>query len=131
MARVLVPGGRAVVADLVGFDDPEADGFVHRLELLHDPTHVRSHTLGRWRDLFARAGLEPFHDEQFREPDEGLLVSEWCRVAQTPPPAAEEIRRLCLEAPARLAALLGIRAEGDDVRLAARRIGVVGGRRRR
>lgn len=127
LARVLKPGGRGVVADLVGFEDPEVDEFNHGLETLHDPTHVRSYTMRRWREIFGQAGLALFHEEQFREPEDGLLVSEWCRVAQTPPENAAEIRRRCLGASPRIKEALVIGAAGDDVRLGARRIGVIGG----
>jgi len=129
MARVLVPGGRLVIADLVGYEEPDLDAFNHQLEMLHDPTHVRSYTPRRWRELFAQAGLALFHEEVFREPDEGLLVSEWCRVAQTPPESAAEILRRCREAPQPIKDALGIADEGEDVRLRARRIGLFGGRK--
>jgi ubiquinone/menaquinone biosynthesis C-methylase UbiE len=41
MARVLRPGGRLVVVDLVGSEDPAAAALHDALETLRDPSHVR------------------------------------------------------------------------------------------
>ncbi|MGI5860940.1 MAG: class I SAM-dependent methyltransferase [Myxococcales bacterium] len=127
MARVTKRGGKVLVSDLAGFEDPEVDEFNHSLEMLHDPTHVGSYTPERWRGIFAQAGLEVFHEEQFFEPPQGLLVSEWCRVAQTPADSVLEIIGRCLEAPTKIRDALGIAKEGDDLRMRARRIELIGG----
>lgn len=127
MARVTKRGGKVLISDLAGFEDPEIDEFNHSLELLHDPTHIGSYTPERWRGIFEQAGLEVCHDEQFHEPPKGLLVSEWCRVAQTPGENVLEIMRRCLEAPTKVRHALGIAKEGDDLRIRARRIELMGG----
>ncbi len=44
MSRVVKPGGRVAVTDLQGHADPALDALVHQLEVLHDPTHIRSYT---------------------------------------------------------------------------------------
>src|ERR1043166_3575417 len=48
MARLAVPGGTVGIIDLEGFDDAAVDAFNHGLEILHDPTHVRSYTSAEW-----------------------------------------------------------------------------------
>ena len=52
--------GRAAVfllIDNITPEDPELDAFLHRAEVLRDPTHNRSLSVEQWRDLFAAAGL--------------------------------------------------------------------------
>jgi SAM-dependent methyltransferase len=129
MARVVKKGGAVAVADLAGRDDPELDAFNHAIEVLHDPTHVRSYTLSKWRSLFVGAGLAVVHEEQAPERPEGLLIGDWCRVAMTPPENIDEIRRLCLGAGERLREAFGIRREGEDVRIATHLVAIVVGRR--
>jgi SAM-dependent methyltransferase len=57
-ARVLRPGGHFLLIDNVSPEDPDLDAFLHRAEVLRDPTHHRSLTVTQWRDLFAAAGLD-------------------------------------------------------------------------
>ena len=52
MVRVLRPGGTLIICDLEGFEDLSMDEINHYIEKLHDPSHVRSYTLGKWKTLF-------------------------------------------------------------------------------
>lgn len=63
-ARVLRPGGRFVLVDSTV---PEGDSgaFYNRFELLRDPSHVRSLTVGEWLDLIVDAGLDVTQAESF------------------------------------------------------------------
>lgn len=56
-ARVLRRGGRFLLIDNITPEDPALDAFLHRAEILRDPTHHRSFTVSQWRDCFAAAGL--------------------------------------------------------------------------
>jgi SAM-dependent methyltransferase len=58
MKRVCRPGGRVVVADLLASPDPVKAATHHRMEILRDPSHVRSLPLTELRHLFAQAGLD-------------------------------------------------------------------------
>jgi ubiquinone/menaquinone biosynthesis C-methylase UbiE len=49
MTRLAKPDGRVAVIDLEGNEDPCLDDLNHELEVLHDPSHVRSYTAARWR----------------------------------------------------------------------------------
>lgn len=57
MRRVCRPGGRVMVADLLGHDDPERAAYHDRVERLCDPTHVRALPAAELERLFAEAGL--------------------------------------------------------------------------
>ena len=39
-------------------ENADLDEFNHKLEILHDPTHVRSYTATRWRSIFKSSGLK-------------------------------------------------------------------------
>ena len=58
MVRVLAPGGRVVVADLLGSEDPDKAGLHDRIERLCDPTHVRALPVSELERSFAAAGLQ-------------------------------------------------------------------------
>src|SRR5258708_665199 len=82
MARLTHPGGVVAVIALEGHPDPSIDAFNHHLELVHDPTHVRSYTSVRWRELLEGAGLriEVLESEQ-RESPAGVPIKRWCEIA--------------------------------------------------
>lgn len=110
MARVTRPGGWVAVIDLEGHPEASCDAFYHRLEVLHDPTHVRSYTAERWRGIFAQAGLviealEP----GWAERPEGLSVGRWCEITASGEQAEREINRLLEAAAPSMLAALGIR----------------------
>ena len=55
--RVLKPGGRFAVADVVAPETIALDTFLQTLEMLRDPSHVRDYSPADWQRLLARAGL--------------------------------------------------------------------------
>ncbi len=57
MARVCRPGGRVVVIDMYASEDQEKAAAWNRLEMLRDPSHVRSLSLTELKALFPAAGL--------------------------------------------------------------------------
>src|ERR1700677_508305 len=56
-ARVLAPGGHALVIDTLGHEDALVDTFMQSIELLRDPSHVRNRSVPEWRSLLRSAGL--------------------------------------------------------------------------
>lgn len=112
MARVTRPGGVVAVIDLQGDDNPSVDKFNHRLEILHDPTHIRSYTLAAWQDVFEKAGLTIRHLEpSLSERPGGVPVKRWCEIASSGAIAECEINRLLGEADPNVTSALGIREE--------------------
>ena len=92
MARLAKPGGHVVAIDLEGFTDPDIDDINHRLEVLHDPTHVRSYTAHRWQAFFEDAGLQVRQLEpDGTERPQGVPVSRWCEIAGSGDAARQEI----------------------------------------
>jgi ubiquinone/menaquinone biosynthesis C-methylase UbiE len=81
IARVTKPGGLVIIVDSVVPDDPALDAFMNRVELMRDPSHVRSHTETEWRQFFEDSGLAVFHTERFarRHP-----YDEWVARARVP-----------------------------------------------
>lgn len=58
MRRVVKPGGRLLVADLLGSEEPEQAAYHDQIERLCDPTHTRALPLSAFESLFEEAGLE-------------------------------------------------------------------------
>lgn len=58
MARVLCPGGRLGLADMVAPDSPAAAHFFNDLERARDPSHQRALNPAEWLAAVAAAGLE-------------------------------------------------------------------------
>lgn len=110
MARLAKPGGHVVAIDLEGFDDGVIDDINHRLEVLHDPTHVRSYTASQWQAWFEQAGLQISHvDTDGTERPQGVPVSRWCDIAGSGAAAKEDIIGLLDALPDAARAALRIR----------------------
>jgi len=87
--RVLRPGCRLVIDDRSVPDDPEVDALMNRLDVLHDPSHVRELSPTAWVEQVGAAGftleiVEPY--ERWRP------LRELMPGVETP--EAEEIRRI-------------------------------------
>jgi ubiquinone/menaquinone biosynthesis C-methylase UbiE len=109
MARVTKIGGRVAVIDMEGHPNAVYDDFNHRLELLHDSTHVRSYTAARWRDIFEQAGLViEALESGLTERPAGVPVKRWCEIASSGEQAEAEINRLLREADPDMLSGLGI-----------------------
>lgn len=58
IARVLKPGGRLILIDVVAPEAPLLDTLLQTVEILRDPSHVRDYRVSEWRTLFQEAGFQ-------------------------------------------------------------------------
>ena len=127
MARVAKPGGAVAIIDLEGDSDPISDEFNHRLEVLHDPTHVRSYTAAKWVSLFKGAGLSVEKVERrLTEKPGGVHLRRWCEIASSGEQAESEIRRLLGEASDKMLSAIGVTSVDDEFMMPVRTVLVIG-----
>jgi ubiquinone/menaquinone biosynthesis C-methylase UbiE len=90
-ARVLKPGGIAAFVDSVSPGTPLCDTFMQAIELLRDPSHVRSYARAEWEEALAHAGLVVTGT---RSHPVRLVFKTWVERMATPPVQVEAIRAL-------------------------------------
>lgn len=90
-ARVLKPGGLAAFVDSVSPGTPLLDTFMQAIELLRDPSHVRSYARAEWEEGLARAGLAVTETRRHRV---RLVFKTWVERMATPPVQVDAIRAL-------------------------------------
>jgi len=127
MVRLTKVGGRVAIIDLEGHENADVDEFNHKLEVLHDPTHVRSYTAARWRSIFESSGLkvEVLKDGLSERP-QGTTVRRWCEISSSGSEAEAEIRARLKKAPNSFLEALNIRRKGSDFLLPIKTVLVVG-----
>lgn len=93
--RVLVPGGKLLLADSISPEEPELDGFINEIEVLRDPSHIRSYQLSEWLALLSSGGLTANVRQEWGIP---LDVRSWTQRMQTAPEDVERIIQRCANA---------------------------------
>jgi ubiquinone/menaquinone biosynthesis C-methylase UbiE len=110
-SRVLCAGGRYLLVDTLAPDDPAQDTFLNTLELLRDPSHVRNHTCGQWRNWFERAGLE---FELVATFPLRIEFAAWVERIGTSSQARAMLKTLLQDAPDEICAALDLHPGGYD-----------------
>ena len=91
MKRVVKPGGRLLIMDMIASEDPEKAAYHHHIEMLCDPTHARALSPSAFQSLFNEAGLTVAWE---REGQVHYSVDQWLEHGGPPEVAAAEIREL-------------------------------------
>jgi len=89
-ARVLRPGGKLVLIDSISPEEPESEALLHEIEVLRDPSHVRSQRLSEWIALLNEAG---FNVSATREWGIDLDIPSWTQRMRTPTESVALIER--------------------------------------
>jgi ubiquinone/menaquinone biosynthesis C-methylase UbiE len=91
IARVLKPAGTAAFVDSVSPGLPLLDTYLQAVEVLRDPSHVRTYARAEWIAAINRAGLMPTTAEQFRL---RMQFDVWTERMRTPKVQSDAIRAL-------------------------------------
>ncbi len=112
--RVLRPGGRFVVADVISSEVPAESELQNAIEILRDPSHVRMLPGSELTALVKDAG---FAIEQLTTWDKPREFEEWIGIVNDPsrvPPLRAVVRAL---AHAGASAGIGLALDGEQIRL--------------
>jgi ubiquinone/menaquinone biosynthesis C-methylase UbiE len=90
-ARVLKPAGTVAFVDSVSPGLPLLDTYLQAVEVLRDPSHVRTYARAEWIAAINRAGLMPTTAEQFRL---RMQFDVWTERMRTPKVQSDAIRAL-------------------------------------
>jgi SAM-dependent methyltransferase len=109
-ARVLKPNGVAALVDSISPGTPLLDTHLQAIELLRDPSHVRSYSRAEWESALIRSGLRPgtvsVHNVR-------LDFRSWVERMRTPQVQIEAIRALQVAMSARVTRYFDIAADGS------------------
>ncbi len=110
--RVLKPGGKAIVMDVVSPGHPLLDIYLQTVEVLRDTSHVRDYSPGEWLSLFTEAGLLVREVTSDKLP---LEFSSWVKRMRTPEHFVAAIRALQQSASADVVRHFAIAEDGSFV----------------
>ncbi|MBU9837941.1 class I SAM-dependent methyltransferase [Rahnella perminowiae] len=91
VARVLKPGGKFIMMDVVSPGHPLLDIYLQTVEVLRDTSHVCNYSPGEWLNMVAEAGLIAREVTTDRLP---LEFTSWIARMRTPEHFAVAIREL-------------------------------------
>jgi ubiquinone/menaquinone biosynthesis C-methylase UbiE len=89
VARVLKPGGKLIVVDIVAPESPLLDTSLQTVEILRDSSHVRDYRASEWRAMLDAAGFDKPRVDQWKLPME---FHSWVARSATPPARVQALK---------------------------------------
>jgi len=103
--RVLAPGGRFFLIDIVAPDDPTADSFLQAIEVVRDPSHARDHSVSQWIAMLDQAGFAHPRVDLWPMPQ---VFDTWVARIGATPTARAALVEMFAAAPAEVRARLAV-----------------------
>jgi SAM-dependent methyltransferase len=114
IGRVVRPGGRLALVDLLAPEDGPLDTFINAVELLRDPSHARSLRASEWLALLVAAGFAARVERRWELEHD---VESWLATTAPTPWRADAVRAMLREAPATAREHFGIAQDGSSLRV--------------
>ena len=108
--RILKPGGRLIVMDVMSPGHPVRDIWLQTVEALRDTSHVKNYSSGEWLSLITEAGLIARSLITDRLP---LEFSSWIARMRTPEALSQAIRLYQESASAEVKAYFELQDDGS------------------
>jgi SAM-dependent methyltransferase len=116
VARVLKPGGKALLIDVVVPENEETAAYINDIELHRDHSHIEDYSAAGWRAMVEAAGLS-VADAQVRTAElETEELIGWTNRSGTAADDVAYIRRRFAEAPAPVVEALSLESDGHTFR---------------
>lgn len=110
MRRVLAPGGRLLIIDVEGHENPLVDIHLQTMELLRDRSHVRNRSASEWERLLLSHG---FTLQQHQSWPIYLEFASWVQRMRTSALRIKMLRTLQTESPQEVCEALSMQADGS------------------
>jgi ubiquinone/menaquinone biosynthesis C-methylase UbiE len=110
--RVLKPGGKLVVIDVVTPQNALLTTYMQSIELLRDTSHVRNRSVSDWEAVLKREGFQALASRQWKLP---LNFANWVERMQTPAERVAAIVSLLQDAPAEVLEYFEVQADNSFV----------------
>ncbi|KHK55741.1 SAM-dependent methlyltransferase [Ralstonia sp. A12] len=89
--RVLKPGGKLVIVDIIAPETPLLDTLLQTAEVLRDASHVRDYRVSEWQAMLTEAGFQPGTPRTWKLT---MSFDSWIARIRTPQVRADAIRDL-------------------------------------
>jgi ubiquinone/menaquinone biosynthesis C-methylase UbiE len=109
-ARVLKPGGRLVLVDNIGPDDPEANKYINAFETIRDPSHGWVYPLKSLLDIVQGRGLTVDHSERLKKP---MSFYPWMERMQVSPDDQQRLTDMLWDSTGPARAFLSPQGDGN------------------